>query len=225
MRTMAQQDRNLWVHLIGMLKKRDLLPVVAFTFSKRRCEENAASMPNTDLCTGGEKSEIHVVIERSLTRLKRASASSACQMALNVDAQPSTAIYRRSCACETCLVEASVYIMVAFCQSSKRRALPCPLSTRYADGSQMVEILFSRGLVKCLFATETFAMGVNMPARTVVFSGIRKHDGKSLCVPLLSMLVQSSSARAAESSRRASTPKCRVEQVDEVSMQRAVSSS
>lgn len=28
-----------------------------------------------------------------------------------------------------------------------------------------------------LFATETFAMGVNMPARTVVFDSIRKHDG------------------------------------------------
>lgn len=29
-----------------------------------------------------------------------------------------------------------------------------------------------------MFATETFAMGVNMPARTVVFNGTRKHDGK-----------------------------------------------
>ncbi|KAF4731164.1 hypothetical protein FOZ62_031441, partial [Perkinsus olseni] len=28
-----------------------------------------------------------------------------------------------------------------------------------------------------LFATETFAMGVNMPARSVIFSSIRKHDG------------------------------------------------
>ena len=28
-----------------------------------------------------------------------------------------------------------------------------------------------------LFATETFAMGVNMPARTVVFDSTRKHDG------------------------------------------------
>lgn len=44
---------------------------------------------------------------------------------------------------------------------------------------EMVEILFARGLVKVLFATETFAMGVNMPARTVVFNGMRKHDGTS----------------------------------------------
>jgi antiviral helicase SKI2 len=72
---------------------------------------------------------------------------------------------------------------------------------------EMVEMLFARGLVKVsnshphppttaathqvqwprgrkpvrvlqvLFATETFAMGVNMPARCVVFDSIRKHDG------------------------------------------------
>lgn len=42
---------------------------------------------------------------------------------------------------------------------------------------EMVEILFSRNLIKVLFATETFAMGVNMPARSVVFNSIRKHDG------------------------------------------------
>jgi len=41
----------------------------------------------------------------------------------------------------------------------------------------MVEILFSRNLIKVLFATETFAMGVNMPCRCVVFNSIRKHDG------------------------------------------------
>lgn len=32
-------------------------------------------------------------------------------------------------------------------------------------------------IMQLLFATETFAMGVNMPARTVVFDSIRKHDG------------------------------------------------
>eukprot|EP00474_Spongospora_subterranea_P000599 CRZ01057.1 hypothetical protein [Spongospora subterranea] len=42
---------------------------------------------------------------------------------------------------------------------------------------ELVEMAFSRGLVKILFATETFAMGVNMPTKTVVFNGLRKHDG------------------------------------------------
>jgi superfamily II RNA helicase len=43
---------------------------------------------------------------------------------------------------------------------------------------EAVELLFSKSIVKVLVATETFAMGVNMPARCVVFNGYRKHDGK-----------------------------------------------
>ncbi len=43
---------------------------------------------------------------------------------------------------------------------------------------EVVEILFADGLIKVLFATETFAMGVNMPAKTVIFCGLRKNDGK-----------------------------------------------
>ena len=45
---------------------------------------------------------------------------------------------------------------------------------------EIVEILFGEGLLKVLFATETFAMGLNMPARTVIFTGIRKFDGKNM---------------------------------------------
>lgn len=43
---------------------------------------------------------------------------------------------------------------------------------------EITEILFGEGLIKVLFATETFAMGLNMPAKTVIFSNIRKFDGK-----------------------------------------------
>ena len=43
---------------------------------------------------------------------------------------------------------------------------------------EVIEILFSEGLIKDLFATETFALGLNMPARTVVFTSARKFDGK-----------------------------------------------
>ena len=43
---------------------------------------------------------------------------------------------------------------------------------------EMVEHLFCRGLTKVLFSTETFAMGVNAPARAVAFASLRKHDGR-----------------------------------------------
>jgi superfamily II RNA helicase len=42
---------------------------------------------------------------------------------------------------------------------------------------ELVEDLFGRGLVKVLFATETFAVGINMPARTVCFDSLEKFDG------------------------------------------------
>jgi len=44
---------------------------------------------------------------------------------------------------------------------------------------EVVERMFTSGLVKLLFTTETFALGINMPARTVVFTGLRKFDGIS----------------------------------------------
>jgi len=43
---------------------------------------------------------------------------------------------------------------------------------------ETIEILFGEGLIKALFATETFAMGLNMPARTVLFTSTQKFDGK-----------------------------------------------
>jgi len=42
---------------------------------------------------------------------------------------------------------------------------------------EIVEILFGRGFLKVLFATETFSVGINMPTKTVVFTSYTKHDG------------------------------------------------
>jgi len=44
---------------------------------------------------------------------------------------------------------------------------------------QVVEELFLRGLVKVVFATETLALGINMPARTVVIEKLSKWNGET----------------------------------------------
>jgi superfamily II RNA helicase len=44
---------------------------------------------------------------------------------------------------------------------------------------ELVERMFTSGLLKLLFTTETFALGINMPARCVIFYTLRKFDGVS----------------------------------------------
>jgi superfamily II RNA helicase len=45
---------------------------------------------------------------------------------------------------------------------------------------EMVELLFSKGYIKLLFATETFAVGINMPTKTVLFTDVNKFDGSGM---------------------------------------------
>ncbi len=45
---------------------------------------------------------------------------------------------------------------------------------------EIVEILFGMGLIKVLIATETFAVGVNMPTKTVLFPSLEKYDNNGL---------------------------------------------
>ncbi|KAF7302620.1 ATP-dependent RNA helicase [Mycena chlorophos] len=139
-------DKNLYVHLVGHLRKKGLLPVVVFTFSKKKCEENAGTLSNVDLTTSVEKSEVHVAIEKALSRLKGTDKK---------------------------------LPQIARMRDLLSRGIGVHHGGLLPLVKEVVEILFARGLVKILFATETFAMGVNMPAKCVVFSGIRKHDGRS----------------------------------------------
>ncbi|CAM0142365.1 unnamed protein product [Umbelopsis sp. WA50703] len=141
-----QTDRNMFVHMVGVLSKKNLLPVVIFTFSKKKCEEYASALSNVDLNSSTEKSEIHIFFEKSVARLRGS------------DRQLPQVIRTKDLLSRGVAVHHSGLLPII---------------------KEIVEILFSRGLVKVLFATETFAMGVNMPTRSVVFSGIRKHDGQS----------------------------------------------
>lgn len=140
------QDKNLWVHLVQYLKKANLLPACVFIFSKKRCEENADALSNQDFCTAQEKSHIHMIIEKSVARLRPDDRKLPQIIRLRELLSRGIAVHHGG-------------------------LLPIV--------KELVEILFAKTLVKVLFATETFAMGLNLPTRTVVFSGYRKHDGHS----------------------------------------------
>ena len=45
---------------------------------------------------------------------------------------------------------------------------------------EIVEIMFSKGYIKLLFATETFAVGLNMPTKTVIFSNLSKYTSNGV---------------------------------------------
>lgn len=143
-RTSAAQDKTLWVHLVQFLKKENLLPACIFVFSKKRCEENADALSNQDFCTASEKSAIHMIIEKSIARLKP---------------------------------EDRVLPQIVRLRDLLGRGIAVHHGGLLPIVKEVVEMLFAQTLVKVLFATETFAMGLNLPTRTVVFSGYRKHDG------------------------------------------------
>ncbi|XP_070840118.1 superkiller complex protein 2 [Chaetodon trifascialis] len=142
--TTASQDRAVWLTLLHYLSQRQQTPVVAFTFSRTRCDENARSLDSMDMTTSVEKAEIHSFFQKSLSRLRGG------------DRQLPQILLMRDLLKRGIAVHHSGILPIL---------------------KEVTEMLFSRGLVKVLFATETFAMGVNMPARTVVFDSIRKHDG------------------------------------------------
>ncbi|KAM5469112.1 Antiviral helicase ski2 [Microsporum audouinii] len=144
-RTSAAQDRNVWVHLVQYLRKREMLPACIFVFSKKRCGENADSLSNQDFCTASDKSAIHMIVEKSLTRLR---------------------------------AEDRDLPQIRKVRELLSRGVGVHHGGLLPIVKEIVEILFAKGLVKILFATETFAMGLNLPTRTVVFSGYRKHDGR-----------------------------------------------
>ncbi|XP_019571079.2 superkiller complex protein 2 [Rhinolophus sinicus] len=140
------QDRGVYLSLLASLRSRAQLPVVVFTFSRGRCDEQASGLTSLDLTTSSEKSEIHLFLQRCLARLRGSDRQ---------------------------------LPQVLHISELLHRGLGVHHSGVLPILKEIVEMLFSRGLVKVLFATETFAMGVNMPARTVVFDSMRKHDGST----------------------------------------------
>lgn len=137
-------NKSTWHTLVLYLRKNTLLPAVIFVFSKKRCEEYADTLRGIDFCTSKEKSEIHMFIDRAVSRLKKEDRELPQILKIRDMLSRGIAVHHGG-------------------------LLPIV--------KECIEILFAKTLVKVLFATETFAMGLNLPTRTVVFNQLRKHDG------------------------------------------------
>ena len=140
-----KSERSQWGNLIEKFKKKELLPMVAFCFSKKRCDALADSLQSQDLTSNREKSEIHVFCEKAFSRLGQGDRNLPQLMRI---------------------------------KEMLKRGLGVHHAGLLPIVKEVVEMLFCRGVINVLFATETFAMGVNAPARAVVFQSTRKHDGK-----------------------------------------------
>ncbi len=140
-----KSERSQWGSLIEKFKKKELLPMVAFCFSKKRCDALADSLRSLDLTSNREKSEIHVFCDKAFSRLT--SEDRHLPQILRI-------------------------------KEMLKRGLGIHHAGLLPIVKEVVEMLFCRGVIKVLFATETFAMGVNAPARAVVFQSTRKHDGR-----------------------------------------------
>ncbi len=151
--------------LIAVLQERELYPLIVFSFSRRECEAYAQHL------SGGGKG-----------KQAKSKAAKPGSPAHDVDFNSA----------EEQAAVRSIFDAALQCLDEGDRRLPCiesmlPMLERgvgvHHSGllpilKEVVELLFQENLVKCLFATETFAMGLNMPAKTVVFTKLNKWDGQ-----------------------------------------------
>lgn len=132
---------------IDLIKEihRHYLPCLFFTFSRRRCEINAAELGEQfDFLSGPEKARVLEIMEYHLERHGRTTITRLSQL---------------------------------------RNLLTRGIGYHHAGllpvVKDMVEDLFEQRLIKVLYCTETFAVGLNFPCRTVCFEAITKWDGET----------------------------------------------
>lgn len=123
-------------NIIDILHKKDMLPAIYFTFSRRKCDEQMEKCSKLDLLNKEEKNELSKIIDEYIA--------------------------------ENPYLYANKHLEYLNCGVASHHAGLLP------GWKVLVEKLFQKGLIKAVFATETLAAGINMPARTTVISSISK---------------------------------------------------
>jgi superfamily II RNA helicase len=130
--------------LLDELQRDDLLPVLAFAFSRRDCERLALANKKRELLDSEERERM-IALQEELIELFQLDRGE---------------------------LQGEIFRLA-------RRGIGFHHAGMLPVHKEVVERMFTSGLLKLLFTTETFALGINMPARTAVFFGLKKFDGVS----------------------------------------------
>jgi len=139
--------------LVKTLKIKGLVPSIVFTFSRKMCEINAKSITE-NLVDHLERKKIEKLFDMYVHKLIETEDN------LN---------------------------QIAFVKNMVMKGIGIHHSGLLPPLKEIVEILFGNKnsdnrpepLIKVLFATETFAVGVNMPAKCVIYTNLNKYDNYS----------------------------------------------
>ncbi len=131
-----QPQRSVVKDVINALHKRDMLPAIYFTFSRKKCDEQMDKCSDLYLVTREEREQIDRIINEYLA--------------------------------DNPYLSNNRHIEYLRCGVASHHAGLLP------GWKVLVENLFQKGLIKVVFATETLAAGINMPARSTVISSISK---------------------------------------------------
>lgn len=134
--------------IIQALAAEDMLPAIYFLFNRRDCEDYAARLAMM---------RVNLVRDRA-TRQRIAQVIESFLASLRPEDRD--------------LAQVQTIVHLATKGIGYHHAGLLPIL------KQLVEVLFSQGLMKVVFATDTLALGVNMPARTVVIGRMTKWDGR-----------------------------------------------
>src|SRR6266536_2525094 len=138
---------NDMLPVIEELARQEMVPAIYFIFSRRGCRE-ALQRCSYD--------ELDLTTADEKARIDRLAAERLASLRDPDEA----ALYRR-------MVDANMI----------RRGLAVHHAGLMPYHKELVEELFTAGLIKVVFATETLSLGINMPARSVVISSFTKFDG------------------------------------------------
>jgi ATP-dependent RNA helicase HelY len=140
---------NDMLPVIEELARQEMVPAIYFIFSRRGCREALQR------CS---YHELDLTTAEEKARIDRLAAERLASLRDPDEA----ALYRR-------MVDANMM----------RRGLAVHHAGLMPYHKELVEELFTAGLIKVVFATETLSLGINMPARSVVISSFTKFDGVS----------------------------------------------